>query len=98
MPRRKRSEREQLLEMRATADFERSLARISTAQEAQDLALTPMKQRAPGYRLYSNLAYFLRFGSLPQGASDAELEQLSALAERLRRDNPEWRAALRWKS
>jgi alpha-D-ribose 1-methylphosphonate 5-triphosphate diphosphatase PhnM len=95
--RRKRSDRAELLEMRATAEFERKLARVSTAQEAQELALTPMAQQAPGYRRYRDLAYFLRFGTPPDGASDAEVEQLVALDERLRRVAADWRATLRWK-
>ena len=74
--------------MGASADFERSLARVSTAQEAQELAFTRMSQRAPGYRFYRDLAYFLRFGTPPDGASDAEVEQLHALAERLRNHGP----------
>ena len=70
--------------MRAPAEFERKLAHVSTLQEAQELAFTPMSRRAPAYRLYKDLAYFVRFGSPPQGASSAEAEQLMALGERLR--------------
>lgn len=88
MPRRRRSEREQLLEKRATEAFERALGRVSTVQEARDLAFAPMSQRAPGHRLYRNLAYFLRYGKPPGGASEAEAEQLIALGERLRRPGP----------
>ena len=89
MPRRKTiGEREQLHKRRATAAFERALRRVSTVQEARDLAFTPMSQRAPGYRLYRNLAYFLRYGKPPGGASKAEAEQLIALGERLRRPGP----------
>ena len=90
MPRRKtNSEREQLQERRATAAFERALRRVSTVQEARDLAFTPMSQRAPGYRLYRNLAYFLRYGTTPPvGVSEAEAEQLMALGKRLRDPGP----------
>ncbi len=74
--------------MRATAAFERKLSCVSTAQEARDLAFAPMSQRAPGYRLYRNLAYFLRYGKPRNGASKAEVEQLIALEERLRPPGP----------
>jgi hypothetical protein len=63
--------------------FQLGVAQVTTWSEALAFGSQGPKSGTPGSSFYTNLSYFVRYGSVPLGADGAQLAIYDALVARL---------------
>jgi hypothetical protein len=68
--------------------FQVGVARVTSWSEAWDFGAQGPKSGTPGSSFYTNLCYFMRYGSVPLGADGAQLAIYDSLVARLGKPAP----------
>ena len=86
--RRSSSEETGILRWKEWKGFQRGAADVASWDEAWEFGAQGPKSGTPGSSFYTNLCYFLRYGSVPLGADGAQLAIYEALVARLGKPKP----------
>jgi hypothetical protein len=68
--------------------FQQGVALVTSWDQAWEFGVQGPKSGTPGSSFYTNLCYFMRYGSVPLGADDPQVAIYDALVARLGKPPP----------